>query len=257
MAVTSLLWLAVASAFAGGTHYQNFDVASYARVMDVQAMKDPVWLERSWAKVTEYVKFDKIYLETHRDTVLPDQATIEHAKKFFASKGVRVAGGITWTINEHGGETYDYANPEDLARMKQVVEFTAKNFDEILLVTSQDRRISKSALGRFSILLLAFLGCGSSSNWAANTFVFFGSHGPGPKVGFSIAHFDTDTGSSVNPERQTRPRPHSIRVDPSNQFVLVPDLGVDKLFVYRLDQETGALQPNAPPFAKRFLSVTK
>jgi 6-phosphogluconolactonase len=57
------------------------------------------------------------------------------------------------------------------------------------------------------------------------------------------------TGSSVNPQRQTQPRPHAICVDPSNQFVLVPDLGVDKLFVYRLDAKTGALQPNDPPFA--------
>jgi len=133
MAATGLLWLAVASAFAGGANYQNFDVASYARVIDVQEMKDPAWLERNWAEVTRYVKFDKIYLETHRDTVMPDQATLDLAKKFFASKGVKVAGGITWTINEHGGETYDYANPDDLARMKKVVEFTAKNFDEILL----------------------------------------------------------------------------------------------------------------------------
>src|ERR1039458_4981394 len=57
------------------------------------------------------------------------------------------------------------------------------------------------------------------------------------------------SGASVNPERQTHARPHSICVDPSNQFVLVPDLGVDKLFVYRLDPKTGALQPNNPPFA--------
>jgi len=133
MTATALLWLAAASAFAGGANYQNFDVASYARVMDVQEMKDPAWLERNWTKVTKYVKFDKIYLETHRDMVMPEQATLDQAKKFFASKGVKVAGGITWTLNEHGGETYDYANPEDLARMKKVVEFTAKNFDEILL----------------------------------------------------------------------------------------------------------------------------
>jgi 6-phosphogluconolactonase len=29
----------------------------------------------------------------------------------------------------------------------------------------------------------------------------------------------------------------------------VADLGLDKLFIYRLDSTTGALQPNAPPFA--------
>ncbi len=61
--------------------------------------------------------------------------------------------------------------------------------------------------------------------------------------------FVEHTGTSVNPIRQTQPRPHCICVDPSNQFVLVPDLGVDKLYVYRLNQETGALVPNDPAFA--------
>ena len=31
--------------------------------------------------------------------------------------------------------------------------------------------------------------------------------------------------------------------------MLAADLGLDKLFVYRFDQKTGALQPNDPPFA--------
>ncbi len=132
-AALSILFLVVSCALGGGNNYKNFDVASYARVIDVQEMKDPAWLERSWAAVTKYVKFDKIYLETHRDTVMPDQATLDHAKRFFASKGVKVAGGITWTIMEKNGETYCYSNPEHVKLMKKVVEFTAKNFDEILL----------------------------------------------------------------------------------------------------------------------------
>jgi hypothetical protein len=125
--------LAASCAFAGGDNYKNFDVAVYARVIDVQEMKDPAWLERSWAAVAKYVKFDKIYLETHRDTVIPEQATLDQAKKFFASKGVKTSAGITWTIMERNGETYCYSNPEHLKLMQKVVEFTAKNFDEILL----------------------------------------------------------------------------------------------------------------------------
>ena len=61
--------------------------------------------------------------------------------------------------------------------------------------------------------------------------------------------FVQHTGTSINPERQTHARPHAICVDPTNKFVLVPDLGVDKLFVYRFDQKTGTLEPNDPPFA--------
>lgn len=61
--------------------------------------------------------------------------------------------------------------------------------------------------------------------------------------------FVQHTGSSVHPRRQTRPYPHSILVDPTNRFALVADLGVDKLFVYRFDAQTGALTPNDPPAA--------
>jgi 6-phosphogluconolactonase len=61
--------------------------------------------------------------------------------------------------------------------------------------------------------------------------------------------FVQDTGASVNPARQSRAHAHSIRVDPSNRFVLAADLGLDKLFVYRFNAKTGALQPNDPPFA--------
>ncbi|HEY1219176.1 MAG TPA: hypothetical protein VGF03_09580, partial [Bryobacteraceae bacterium] len=91
---------AVFTAMAGGTNYKNFDVALYSRVYETQQMKDPAWLESRWAAVSKNMKVDKIYLETHRDTVLIDQATLDQAKKFFLSKGVKVAGGIAVTINE-------------------------------------------------------------------------------------------------------------------------------------------------------------
>jgi 6-phosphogluconolactonase len=58
------------------------------------------------------------------------------------------------------------------------------------------------------------------------------------------------TGSSVDPKRQTHPYAHSIRLDPTNRFALVADLGLDKLFVYRFDPKDGSLQPNDPPFVK-------
>jgi 6-phosphogluconolactonase len=55
-------------------------------------------------------------------------------------------------------------------------------------------------------------------------------------------------GSGVDPERQTGPHAHSINVDPSNTYALVADLGLDQIFVYRIDFERGKLVPNDPPF---------
>ncbi len=54
------------------------------------------------------------------------------------------------------------------------------------------------------------------------------------------------TGSSVNKERQEAPHPHMIMASPSNKFVIVPDLGADKIFVYRFNSGTGILVPNEP-----------
>jgi 6-phosphogluconolactonase len=56
------------------------------------------------------------------------------------------------------------------------------------------------------------------------------------------------TGSSAHP-RQRQPHPHSVNLDPANRFALVPDLGLDKILVYRFDARHGTLTPNEPPWA--------
>ena len=52
-------------------------------------------------------------------------------------------------------------------------------------------------------------------------------------------------GSSVDPRRQSGPHAHSATLDPSERFVFVPDLGLDKLMLYRFDPAEGKLTPNA------------
>jgi 6-phosphogluconolactonase len=49
--------------------------------------------------------------------------------------------------------------------------------------------------------------------------------------------------------RQTAPHAHAVVVSPDNRFALTPDLGADRVFVFRLDAATGGLTPNDPPFA--------
>lgn len=57
-------------------------------------------------------------------------------------------------------------------------------------------------------------------------------------------------GSSVNPKRQAGPHAHSINFSPDNRFAYVCDLGMDQIQIYKVNQETGALTPNEPAFAK-------
>ncbi|HEY4330758.1 MAG TPA: lactonase family protein [Phycisphaerae bacterium] len=61
--------------------------------------------------------------------------------------------------------------------------------------------------------------------------------------------FDQHKGTSIDPSRQKQAYAHSIITDPSNRFALCPDLGLDKVFIYKFDEKTGHLIPNDPAFA--------
>lgn len=42
------------------------------------------------------------------------------------------------------------------------------------------------------------------------------------------------------------PHPHMIQADASGRFVLAPDLGLDRIFIWRFDEGSGRLTPNDP-----------
>jgi 6-phosphogluconolactonase len=54
-------------------------------------------------------------------------------------------------------------------------------------------------------------------------------------------NFFQHTGSSIDPQRQKHAYAEAILPDPTNQFILATDLGLDKIFIYKLDAKTGAL----------------
>lgn len=68
----------------------------------------------------------------------------------------------------------------------------------------------------------------------------------GGKLGEAAA-FVQHTGSSINKERQAGPHAHMAAVSPDNHFVLVPDLGEDRVVVYRFDPKKGSLTSNGAP----------
>ncbi len=130
----SLLVVSVFTAPAQNRGYNNFKVAVYARAYEVRLMDRTEWIEPIWNEISSQVHVDKIYLETHRDLIIVDEKTVETAKKFFNSRGIKTAGGITLTVNEMNRfETFCYTNPEHRKKVREIVEFTAKHFDEIIL----------------------------------------------------------------------------------------------------------------------------
>lgn len=60
----------------------------------------------------------------------------------------------------------------------------------------------------------------------------------------------TAHGSSVNPNRQAGPHAHEAVVSADNRFLYVPDLGLDRIRIYRIDLANAKLTPNDPPEAK-------
>ncbi|MDR2389557.1 MAG: hypothetical protein LBD89_07225 [Tannerellaceae bacterium] len=125
-------WLMGATAFSA--HYNGFKVSVYTRAYEVEKMKDLHWLDSTWTIISNQVKVDKIYLETHRDLLIVADATLEQAKKYFLDRGIEVGGGITYTINEANSfETFCYSNPEHRKIVREIAEHTAKHFDDFIL----------------------------------------------------------------------------------------------------------------------------
>jgi 6-phosphogluconolactonase len=53
-------------------------------------------------------------------------------------------------------------------------------------------------------------------------------------------------GSGPNTKRQEKSHSHGAVVSPDNNFVLINDLGTDRIMIYRLDSATGSMEPNDP-----------
>ena len=85
------------------------------------------------------------------------------------------------------------------------------------------------------------------ANYTGGSVVVFrvGADGHLSEVTAQIQH----SGSGPDRARQTGPHPHATVLSPDNRFVFVPDLGVDKIFAYRLDPVQAAVTAHDPPFA--------
>lgn len=64
-----------------------------------------------------------------------------------------------------------------------------------------------------------------------------------------VAGRGQDDGSGPT-RRQAGPHAHGVTLDPSGRFLLVPDLGADRTFVYRFERGARTLTPAARPFAQ-------
>jgi 6-phosphogluconolactonase len=85
------------------------------------------------------------------------------------------------------------------------------------------------------------------ANFGSGSISILNVHPDGTVGGMTafMQHF----GHSKDPAIQNMAHPHSIIPSPDNKHVIVSDLGLDKVFVYRFDDKTGELSPPTPEFA--------
>ena len=81
---------------------KSFETVVYITVAGPLKMKDPQWLESSWASVSSQLHVDKLYIETYRSRVLADEQVIEDASKLFLDHGVKIAGAICYSDSDNG-----------------------------------------------------------------------------------------------------------------------------------------------------------
>jgi hypothetical protein len=132
------LALLAAAAFvppARAASYTNFNVCVYFRYQEVSSIpRNLAQFASQWANVEKQVKVSKVYLETTRNNGLATADEVETLKKFFTDRGIKASGGMGLTTNEGNGfQSFDYSSPAGRARIKEMSEFTARHFDEIIL----------------------------------------------------------------------------------------------------------------------------
>jgi 6-phosphogluconolactonase len=84
---------------------------------------------------------------------------------------------------------------------------------------------------------------------------FAANYGGGSAASFSVGadgrlspavSFFQYTGHGPDEKRQSKPHAHRVTVSPDNRFLLVNDLGLDVIHIYRLDAATAKLTANEP-----------
>ena len=121
-------------------HYKNFKTVVYIPAYTAVELT-PEKLAADYEFLEKYIGLDKVYLETHRE-VDADRDQILMIKSFLEEKGVEVSGGITTVTPDFEGaengkrrlfNTFCYTDPAMRKKIKEVAEYTAELFDEVIL----------------------------------------------------------------------------------------------------------------------------
>ena len=172
------------------------------------------------------------------------QASQIHALRFDAGSGklepigkVAEGGAPTWLL-AHPREPVLYAADNAKERDGKVTAYAVDR------ATGSLAKLGEAPAGgagttylsldaAATTMFAANFGAGSASSIAVN---------PDGSLG-TLTSTMRATGSGPH-RRQASAHAHSIVIDPSGRYALVPDLGADRVFVYGFDNASGALMPD-------------
>jgi len=111
-----------------------------------------------------------------------------------------------------------------------------EKLNEVPAGGSSTCHVNISKNGKFAVI--ANCGSGSCAAFA------LGADGKlGARTGYQ-----QHAGSSVDASRQKGPHAHSVNLDAANKHLIVADLGLDQVKVYKFNDATGTITPNTPAF---------
>lgn len=121
-------------------YYKNFKTVTYCVAGWVNHITEEELHEQA-DFLQKYVGIDKIYLETYRDEFAKKEK-LDMFKRVMKDYGIEVSGGITTVtpdLNESDKKrqrlfnTFCYCNEPMRARLKEISEYTASQFDEFII----------------------------------------------------------------------------------------------------------------------------
>ncbi len=120
--------------------YKNFKLAIYCPAGFLKNVEFET-LEKDLEFFKRHLDISKVYLETHRGADTVPREKMLRIKEFFERQNIKTSGGITATVVFGNEEldyyrifnTFCYTNQKHLDKLKEIVQYTASLFDEIIL----------------------------------------------------------------------------------------------------------------------------
>lgn len=177
----------------------------------------------------------QVYIGTTKEGIYLSKLDLDTGKLSESTQVAKISGAGFLVV--HPDKKYLYATQTIDKKIGYVVAYSIN--PEGLLTEINRQSVKGKSLCHVS--LDATSGVLMGANYHEGNVVSFPLKKDGT-IG-KLASFHQHTGSSIHPQRQTKPHAHSIYSGPNNRYCYAPDLGIDQIMTYALVPATGKITP--------------